>query len=70
MLKNLFFAPPGAPRGAPMARRVAQQFQRFSLRHPARHRRAYGAPGGAKIEIFEMSKIMKKLKNSFNKRFT
>ena len=39
MLKNLFFAPPGAP-------------------------------GGAKIEIFEMSKIMKKLKNSFNKRFT
>ena len=27
---------------------MAHQFKRFSLRHAARHRRAYGAPGGAK----------------------
>ena len=29
-----------------------------------------GAPGGAKTEIFEVLEIMKKQKNSFNKRFT
>ena len=32
--------------------------------------RAIGGPVGAKIEIFEVLEIMKKQKNSFNKRFT
>jgi len=49
-----------------VARRVAQDFSDFLCAT----RRAYGATVGAKTEIFEMSKIMKQLKNSFNKRFT
>ena len=33
-------------------------------------RRADGAPPGAEIQIFQISKILKKLKNCFNKYIT
>ena len=55
MLKNLFFCATWRAYGAPGDAPISAIFF---------------APGGAKTEIFQVLKTMKKLKNSFNKWFT
>ena len=58
MLKKLLFF---------SRRRAAHKKNSLNIRAA---RRAVGAPGGAEIQNFEIFKIMKKLKNCFNKHIT